>query len=106
MRPLASFREALEGRFVRFDDPVRYPDNSFGRLGDVLVVGHENDGNPFFLIELFKYAQDFLAGSGVEVAGGFIGEEQGGVVDQGPGDGDTLLLSAGELRGFMVEMLP
>ena len=39
------------------------------------------------------------AGGGVELAGRFVGEQQGRSVGEGPGDGAPLLLSAGELGG-------
>jgi len=45
---------------------------------------------------------DCLAGFGVEVAGGFIGEDDAGIVDEGSGDGDPLLLSAAEFGGQVV----
>ena len=38
-------------------------------------------------------------GGGIEVAGWFIAEEQGGGVHQGAGDGDALTLAAGEFAG-------
>src|SRR5581483_403948 len=41
--------------------------------------------------------QDVGRGVRVEVAGGLVGEDQVGPVDQGPGAGDALLLAAGEL---------
>lgn len=40
-----------------------------------------------------------VPGLGVELAGGLIGDEQGGVVGEGTGDGDPLLLAAGQLAG-------
>ena len=43
--------------------------------------------------------QDGLAGGLVEVAGGLVGEDDGRLAGQGPGDGHPLPLSAGELRG-------
>ena len=43
-----------------------------------------------------------IAGFGVEVAGGFVGEDDGGLVDEGAGDGDALALTAGELVGLVV----
>ena len=39
------------------------------------------------------------AGLRVEVAGRLVGEDDGRFGDQGAGDGDPLLLAAGELRG-------
>jgi hypothetical protein len=38
-------------------------------------------------------------------AGGFVGQQQGGAVDDRPGDGHPLLLAAGELVGFVVQPL-
>ncbi len=43
--------------------------------------------------------EDFAAGFGVEAAGGFVCEDEIGVVCYGAGDGDALFLSAGELAG-------
>ena len=45
---------------------------------------------------------DLDAGFGVEVAGGLVGEDDGGAVDQGAGDGDALPLAAGELVGLVI----
>ena len=39
----------------------------------------------------------------VEIAGRFVGQHQFGLVDQGAGDGDALLLAAGKLAGMMAE---
>ena len=44
---------------------------------------------------------NFILGTGVQVAGGFVGEENGGGVDEGAGNGDALLLTAGEFRGLV-----
>ena len=38
----------------------------------------------------------------VEVAGRLVGEEDLSAAAEGPGDGDALLLAAGELRGLVV----
>ena len=53
-------------------------------------------------IEGFEQIDDFLAGMAVEVAGRFIGQNQGWLHDGGAGDGDALALAAGELIGAMV----
>ena len=61
-----------------------------------VVVGGDDDGGAepvHFLEELHQ-----TLGLGViEIAGGFVGEEQAGAVDDGSGDGDALLLAAGQL---------
>ncbi len=65
-------------------------------------MGDEDEG--FALaVEVVEEFEDFFAGFGVEVAGGFVGEDDEGGVGEGAGDGDALLLAAGELVGFVVE---
>jgi len=44
---------------------------------------------------------DLVACFGVEVTGGLVGEDDGGVIDEGSCDGDALTLSTGELVGLM-----
>ena len=56
-------------------------------------------------VELVEEGHDLIAGVGVEVAGGLVGEDDGGLVDEGAGDGDALALAAGELVG-LVHMRP
>ena len=46
--------------------------------------------------------EDVMGRARVEVAGRLVGDEQGRVVGQRPGDRDPLLLSAGDLRGETV----
>ncbi len=55
------------------------------------------------LVEAFEEGEDFGGAGGVEVSGGFVGEDEVGIGDDGAGDGDALLLSAGELAGEVVE---
>jgi hypothetical protein len=58
-------------------------------------VGHRDDGGAHLLLEAFHVVDDLLPGLAVEVAGGFVGEDQRGPRHQGAGDGDALLLAAG-----------
>ena len=67
---------------------------------DVLLVGHQENGLPPF-VELVKNAHDLLACATVEVSGGFVRQDDGGVVGQGPSDGHTLALAAGKLIGLV-----
>src|ERR1035441_7436832 len=46
------------------------------------------------------------AGAGVQIAGRFVREHQFRVVDQGAGDGDALLLAAGQLAGMVAQAVP
>src|SRR2546425_6205965 len=47
-----------------------------------------------------------LAGGVVKRRGGFIAHDQAGLVDEGAGEGNTLLLAAGELAGQRIETVP
>ena len=50
-------------------------------------------------VELLEETQHLPAGAGVQGAGGLIGQDHRGVPRQSPGNGDPLLLAAGELGG-------
>jgi hypothetical protein len=73
-------------------------------------VGSHEDGGAEFGGDAAEEVEDEGSGGGVEVAGGFVGEEEGRVVGEGAGDGDALLLAAGELvreaGGLRVEADP
>ena len=77
--------------------------DAVGDLGGLGVVGDHEDG----LVELAaggaEHGEDGVGVLGVEVAGGLVGEDDGGAGDEGAGDGDALLLAAGELVGAVVE---
>jgi hypothetical protein len=64
-------------------------------------VGDEDEG--FALaVQVVEEIEDFFAGLGVEVAGGFVGEDDERAVGKGAGDGDALLLAAGKLVGLVI----
>ncbi len=50
-------------------------------------------------VEFEHEFDDLAAGSGIEVAGGFVGEEYLGLGDEGAGECDALLFAAGEVFG-------
>ena len=64
-------------------------------------MGDEDDGVAAG-VEFVEEGHDLDGGFGVEVAGGFVGEDDAGAVDEGAGDGDALALAAGELVGLVV----
>ena len=74
------------------DDPV-------GHGGQGGVVGDDDDGHAGFSSGVLQKTEDGLAGLVVQSAGGLIAEQELGVLCQGSGDGDALLLAAGELTG-------
>ena len=68
--------EALGG-FVGEDLAVADVDDAVGVLGDVGLVGDEDDGVALG-VKSVKEGHDLDAGFGVEVAGGLVGEDDGG----------------------------
>lgn len=83
---------------VAEDLSVAEGDASLGEAGHLGVVGDHDDGVAVAVEVLEEVGDDLLVG-GVEVSGGFVGEEDGRVVDEGASDADALLLSAGEFAG-------
>ena len=85
------------------DFAVAHVEDAVGDLGGLGVVGDHQDG----LVELAaggaEHFEDGVGVFGVEVAGGLVGEDDGGAGDEGAGDGDALLLAAGELVGAVIE---
>ena len=79
------------------DAAVDELDLAIGGGGNRLAVGDEDDGGFFFASEAGNEFDDGVTGGGVEIAGGFVGEKDGGLVDEGAGDGGALKLSAREL---------
>ena len=77
-------------------------DLAIGGGGNRLTVGDEKDGGFFFASEASDEFDDGVTGGGVEIAGGFVGEKNRRLVDEGAGDGGALKLSAGELVGAVV----
>ena len=70
-------------------------------VGNAGVVSGHDQGAAALGAELKEKVQDFSSGFGIEVAGGFIGNQQRGMIDEGARNGDPLLFTAGKLRGTM-----
>src|SRR6267378_2348894 len=54
------------------------------------IVGNIEDAHAEFTVKLSEEAEDFGLRDGVQGAGGFIGDEQPGTVENGHGDDDAL----------------
>ena len=67
-------------------------------------MGDEDHRIPL-LVELLEEAQHLPSRAGVQGASGLVGQDDGGVPRQGPGDGHPLLLAAGELAGQVLPLL-
>ena len=66
--------------------------------GHVALVGDEDD-RAARGVELVEQAEDLGRRARVEVARRLVGQDQGRLGDERPGDGDALLLAAGQLAG-------
>jgi hypothetical protein len=64
-------------------------------------VGNGNHG--FAGGEFFQRGLDHALALGIEGGGGFVEEEDGGVLQQGAGDGEALLLSAGKFAALVAD---
>ena len=67
------------------------------------VVSDDNEGDSVVAVEDEEEVGDGVGGSGIERAGGFIGEDEFGAVDEGAGDGGAEFFAAGELPRKVVE---
>ena len=72
-----------------------------GARGDVVLVGDQHD-RAALVVELLEQAEHVGGRRRVEVAGRLVGEDHRRLGDERPGDGDALLLAAGQLAGLVV----
>jgi hypothetical protein len=77
-------------------------DQAPGARGGLGVVRDHHDGLAEFAVQLVQQVQHLGGGHAVEVAGGFVGDDQRRVGHQCAGNGHALLLAAGELVGVVV----
>jgi len=68
-------------------------------------VGDEDEGCTLDTVEVEEELEDVSAVGGIEVAGWFVGEDDGWPKDEGAGESDALLLAAGELDWIVVEAI-
>ena len=92
----------------RVSDSIRHcaGARSAGTPRQRLVMGDENEGRALGAIERENQIDDFAADGLVEIAGRLICDENGRIGDQGPRQGDALLLAARHLRGIMAHSPP
>ena len=96
-------RVLVAGDFDVGDFAVAHVEDAVGDLGGLGVVGDHEDGLVELAAGVAEHLEDGVGVFGVEVAGGLVGEDDGGAVDERAGDGDALLLAAGELVGAVIE---
>ena len=83
---------------------LAHEDNLVGDAhGLLLIVGDENRGDLGLLLNPPDLRAHFHAQAGVQIAQRLVQQQYIRLLDQGPGDGYTLLLAAGELSGLALE---
>ena len=60
------------------------------------IMGHYDDCRLVLFGDLLQQFHDLFAAPGIQRGGGFIRQDEPGIVGQGPGDGHPLLFAAGE----------
>ena len=64
---------------------------------------NNDNGLAQFFPEPEEERMNLFLGAGIQVAGGFIGKQNGGGIYQGAGNGHALLLAAGEFRRLVLQ---
>jgi hypothetical protein len=64
------------------------------------VVGDEENRETELIADLAEQLENLALCGGIERGGGFVGNEQGGLADDGLGDKDALALAAAEFMGI------
>src|SRR4051794_35396277 len=68
-------------------------------------MGDDQDRGVEALVQVVEEVEDVGSGAGVEIAGGFVREQDGRVEGQGARDGNALTLAAGEFVRQMIEAM-
>src|SRR5205807_777469 len=79
------------------DHAVQHQDHPFRLVADRGVMGHDDEREPLLLVQPLHQADDLPGGLRVQVAVRLVREHDVGLVHEGAGDRDPLLLSAAEL---------
>ncbi len=86
------------GHFITEYAAVMQSDNAIGVVRQSAVMRYQDERGFFFAIELQQEIEDMLTVRAVEIAGGFVGHENGRLGNEGAGQGDALLFSSGKLN--------
>ena len=81
------------------------PEHTATTLREFDVVGNDDGGEPMRPMQFFHLHKDRRSRSVVEIASGFIRQQQAGLRDQRPRQRDTLLFAAGKFSGAVVHSI-
>src|SRR5579872_5499256 len=90
-------------RRQRFDSPGAQADRPVAARGEVRIMGDEDERRAALGAQFEEKIDDRLARRFVEIAGRFVGDEDGRPRRQSSGERDALLLAARKLRRIMSE---
>ena len=76
--------------------------NQFGPLGGTQIMDDHQNGFAELAVQPLDQVENFLRGNLIEIAGRFVGHQYRRIGGDSPGDGDPLLLTAGELTQVVV----
>ena len=82
---------------------VTHMQDAMSVRGGFGIVRDHDDCLAEILIELTEQAEDGFGTSGIEVAGGFIGEDDFWLAHDGTSESNALLFTAGEFRRFVFQ---
>jgi hypothetical protein len=88
----------------RDDSAVAHLDPAAHRVGDLGVVGDDEDRRPV-CVQFLKEPEDLGARMAVEVPRRLVGEDDGGPGDERSCDRHSLALASGQLRRHVVETM-
>src|SRR5437660_7208348 len=89
----------------RFHSPRQQPNDSVAIHNDIKIVRNHDNSQAVTAVQVAEQLDDLAPGSGVEVSGRLIGQQDARLIDQGTGDGGTLHLAAGQFARPMPEPL-
>jgi len=87
------------------DPAIDQGDAPVGGGGNLRAMGDEDDGGFLLAGKLGDEFDDGDTGGRIEIACGFIGEKDGGLMNESPGEGGALKLAARELMGPMMRAI-
>jgi hypothetical protein len=85
------------------ESPLNQLDGSICHLGDTQIVSNHDYSEVLLRVQAAQQVQDLTSRAVVEVSGGFVGQQDLGVANEGPGDGGTLHLPPRQLARSMAE---
>src|SRR5262245_49684102 len=87
---------------VGFDMPVPQANDAAGPVSNLIFVRDHDDGLAGF-VESQKQFHDLVTGLAIKITRGFVSQDNMRIIDEGPGNRNTLLLTARKLRRTVIQ---